>query len=87
VVILASIIAIPLFIFYFYFLFSLSKSLAYVVVLKECKNTMKYIGYLVVVYILSCFSLWLISTGSWWLLILLNVILISATTITIITQN
>ncbi|ARQ95821.1 hypothetical protein qdsa001_65 [Staphylococcus phage qdsa001] len=48
---------------------------------------MKYIGYLVVVYILSCFSLWLISEGSWWLLILLNVILISATAITIITQN
>ena len=86
-IIVSFFLSIPLFYFYYFILSGVTASLGYSIYKKDKSKVTLNIVYLSAIYALSVFSIWLIFTEKIIIIIILNIIIITAFTITIIPQK
>lgn len=86
-IIVSFFLSIPLFCFYYFILSGVTASLGYSIYNKDKSKITINIVYLSAIYGLSVVSIWLIFTEKIIIIIILNIIIITAFIITIIPQN
>lgn len=86
-VIVSFFLSIPLFCFYYFMLSGVTTSLGYSIYRKDKSKVTINIVYLSAIYVLSVCSIWLIFSEKIISIFILNIIIITAFIITIITQN
>lgn len=86
-IIVSFFLSIPLFCFYYFMLSGVTTSLGYSIYRKDKSKVTINIVYLSAIYVLSVCSIWLIFSEKIISIFILNIIIITAFIITIITQN
>lgn len=86
-IIVSFFVSIPLFCFYYFILSGVTTSLGYSIYRKDKSKITINIVYLSAIYGLSIVSIWLIFSEKIIIIVILNIIIITAFIITIIPQN
>ena len=86
-IIVSFFVSIPLFCFYYFILSGVTTSLGYSIYRKDKSKISINIVYLSAIYGLSVVSIWLIFSEKIIIIVILNIIIITAFIITIIPQN
>lgn len=86
-IIVSFFLSISLFCFYYFILSGITTSLGYSIYRKDKNKITLNIVYISTIYALSVFSIWLIFSERIIVIIILNIIIITAFIITIIPQN